>query len=1589
MTTAKGPYDAGTAFLKVVPSFRDFHPLLDKELKARSQRMGKQAGDAFAEGFKDAARKDLSGSLNDAVAEASDKGKDASKRAGKESGDAFAGAFRNALSSAGKDAVSGLGRQVGGELDRIRREIEHTKGLKIGVDISAAEAVAKVKALRAELDAVAGDRALDIEVRVNAAKAAGSLAGFARMVDAIDKKPVIEPQVKLSERQFGQFEAGLKRRLAAARAAIGDVQIGADSSPVDRELVRIRGEIDRVEASIGVDLDAAEARRQILALALQLAFLSDSAGDIKVKVDALEASTQLAAIDKLRERVDGREARIQADVDGAERAAVQLETLDQEARRTGNTSGLAANSFRAFSGVILGLALLGPLVIPVLAAMAAGIIGVGVASVSAVAGLGTLALGFSGVVMAVKALGDAEQAATRDRLSTARTMRAANNAIRDASRGVADARRGEVDAERSYTQALREQQRAQQDVVRARAEAQQQLEDLAIRVRGGALAERQAVLDLAEATHEWNMVSVDPFATSVDRERANINLRRQELNLESVTLANKRLGDESRKVAETGVDGTEVVVRAQERLVAANERVEAAQRGISDAVEQTRRAQERLVDAQISYQEALQQTSEVGSAAMQKLQQAMDGLSPAGRRFALFLHSLRDEARELRAVAQEGLLPGVQAGLEHLIERQGPRLTSFVGAMSTLFGRLFVEMARTFDTEPWQRFFDSFAHFTPIFTEQFFTIFSNAALGLANLWRGFAPFTESLGDALVSLSEKFAAWTAEIVETPEFQEFLDWMRANLPTVGKAILSLVLALANLAVALAPYAGDLLGAFTAILNFIAGMNPDVLGAIVLGLIGMTLAWQAMTSIMSIAGIVTQFVTALMAGAFSAVAAAVVGSIILIAVGLYLLYQRSQTFRNIVGAVWKAIRIAATATVNWFREEALPFLTVFFSIIGDHAQWVWSRVLRPVFKAIGDGFMLTMAILAWAWTNVGKPAWDVIAAVANWVWQTVLKPVFLAIGLAIEVLAAIFLWFWRHAAGPILELFGAVLLGLWRDVVSPVLGLIGDAFSLLGEGIGWVWKTLIEPPIRAFGDLLERWLLPLFNTVVDGIGRAWELLVDKLRGPIRFVVETVINKGLVDPFNVLARAFGTSEIPHLKLPADFDGSIPRTGGGGGGRTQQTFATGGPVGGFSPSKTADNIPAWLTAREFVHPVDSVDYYGLDVMELMRRRAIPREFFSMLGYAQGGLVEFGRELQRRGFRVGEHPAFGGVTPGGHGRTSLHHSGNAIDVNYGPAGTSAIEQSAIDAVVPLAAQYGLRTIWRVADHFNHAHFDTGSGGSLLGRVGEALGSVGRALLDPIGFLRDTAESLLGRVEKNTFGEMLVGGARRVLEWAIDKVRSLVDATGEFLFGSSGDGLSGGVMDAVRDVAAGYGWDVGNEWNALTWLIDKESGGNPNARNPSSTAYGLFQFLDSTWGTVNAVRTSDPRGQAVAGLRYVAQRYGTPSAAAEFHRRMGWYGEGGSAGEDPVPVGLYDSGGVIPKGLSAILNLTGEDERVTVINPEQDTVLKELLRVGVGGGGTTINVDARGTGATASDIASTFNHEVTRVRRGGKYAGRRG
>lgn len=79
----------------------------------------------------------------------------------------------------------------------------------------------------------------------------------------------------------------------------------------------------------------------------------------------------------------------------------------------------------------------------------------------------------------------------------------------------------------------------------------------------------------------------------------------------------------------------------------------------------------------------------------------------------------------------------------------------------------------------------------------------------------------------------------------------------------------------------------------------------------------------------------------------------------------------------------------------------------------------------------------------------------------------------------------------------------------------------------------------------------------------------------------------------------------------------------------------------------------------------------------------------------------------------------------------------------------------------------------------------------------------------------------------------------------------------------------------------------SEWSSLDELWYGESKWCHRAQNPDSTAFGIAQFLDATWGSYGP-KTTDPTLQIRYGLQRIKDRYGTPTTANEFKIANGWY-----------------------------------------------------------------------------------------------------
>jgi len=75
-----------------------------------------------------------------------------------------------------------------------------------------------------------------------------------------------------------------------------------------------------------------------------------------------------------------------------------------------------------------------------------------------------------------------------------------------------------------------------------------------------------------------------------------------------------------------------------------------------------------------------------------------------------------------------------------------------------------------------------------------------------------------------------------------------------------------------------------------------------------------------------------------------------------------------------------------------------------------------------------------------------------------------------------------------------------------------------------------------------------------------------------------------------------------------------------------------------------------------------------------------------------------------------------------------------------------------------------------------------------------------------------------------------------------------------------------------------------------WIMNKESGGNTHAQNPTSSAYGAFQMLKATRKQYMGAdwQSSEFGAQYKGANGYVQDRYGSWGNAKQFWQSHHWY-----------------------------------------------------------------------------------------------------
>lgn len=751
-----------------------------------------------------------------------------------------------------------------------------------------------------------------------------------------------------------------------------------------------------------------------------------------------------------------------------------------------------------------------------------------------------------------------------------------------------------------------------------------------------------------------------------------------------------------------------------------------------------------------------------------------------------------------------------------------------------------------------------------------------------------------------------------------------------------------------------------------------------------------------------------------------------------GLVWFFTQTKLGQAIITTVWAGIKLAIGSVVTWFTTVMVPWFTAAWNNILGAVKFVWNWVktnwpliLGFITGPIGMAVVLIVThwnsikaflFAGWNWIkayvftpiknfvmitipkafnflvsmvrlyiNVWKlilsTAWKFVKAyvfnpIRNFVMITIPNAFRMFVNYirsSIEGWKRILSFAWTFVRvmvfNPIRRFVTVTIPNAFRTFVNYVRDRMGNFKTNIHSAWAWV-KNHTFNPLKNF---ITSTIPNAFKTGVSAIGKFWDKLKSVASKPVKFVVDTVYNKGLRKMWNPIAGFIGKD---NWKLK-EVDVS--------------KFRSGGKVWGPG-TETSDSIPARLSKNEHVLSAKDVKNLGGHGNVYALRNAASRGWTP--GLATGGtLSDAARWLQSKGARITEFGAWG-QRVGKHSDGSKHYTGNAFDSNYGPGGQNATETNFFNRVVPEMKKLfpKLGYIWRspTLGHFDHLHVDTGGGGS----VGTGGGGGGGGWIPGLDKMVDWVKDKLGGIGSGRVAEGMTGMTTKLIDGMADKVRSVFDVFGGGGGGGSTAGASQDVVAAVRDVAKGYGWDTGQQWKSLRWIVDKESGWDPNAANPTSSARGLFQKMTSVHGPVEGT----PAGQARWGLKYIKGRYQDPIGAQAFHRGHGYYANGGPvlpaslsmmSGLMPKPT-LFDGGGRLTDQMVAIHGKSKPDAVLTDSQWNDMHTIARSSSAGNGRGDVTVqlivqgNIDSRDTADYAID---KLGREVNRIFRGGRYVGK--
>jgi hypothetical protein len=209
-----------------------------------------------------------------------------------------------------------------------------------------------------------------------------------------------------------------------------------------------------------------------------------------------------------------------------------------------------------------------------------------------------------------------------------------------------------------------------------------------------------------------------------------------------------------------------------------------------------------------------------------KVREEMATLGPAGQDFVHFLQTLRPEMQQWQNLAQEGLLPGMQDGIEEALEL-APKVEEIISTISATLGDLMADAGDNLNDRRWAEFFDYLDREAgPTLTAMGRT-FGFLVEGFTSMVTSFDPLSDMFRDGMLGSARDFRQWSDDLDDSQGFQNFVDYVRENGPRAMDTLGALIDAFVSLVQAAAPVGAAALPVIEAIAKTLSAIAESPAG------------------------------------------------------------------------------------------------------------------------------------------------------------------------------------------------------------------------------------------------------------------------------------------------------------------------------------------------------------------------------------------------------------------------------------------------------------------------------------------------------------------------------------------------------------------------------------------------------------------------------------------------------------------------------------------------------------------------------------------------------------------------------------------